>query len=122
MSATTASLTVLLVDDDQMVLNAISRLIARAGHRVIGCTNAQNAREQLAHTPVDVVITDWHLGVEDGADLIKELRIRMPEIRIVVLSGNVESVPGELRVQRLRKPAGIIELLSAIKGEQHAPM
>jgi DNA-binding NtrC family response regulator len=111
------SLTVLLVDRDPSYVDAMSRLLARVGHRVIGCHDATAARQQLVHTRVDVVVTEWQHGDDACGELIKELRIVRPEVRIVILSGDLDHVPGELRVSKLQKPVAALELLSAIKGD-----
>lgn len=106
----------LLVDDDPTIVNAVARLFASAGHRAIGCHDTRSAREQLTHTRVDVVITDWQLGSEDSGELIRELHTRCPEVRVIVLSGNLDHVPGDLGVTKVQKPAGPIELLALVRG------
>jgi DNA-binding NtrC family response regulator len=111
------SLTVLLVDRDSAYVDAMSRLLARVGHRVIGCRDAKTARQQLVHTRVDVIVTEWLLGDDACGELINEIRICRPEVRIVILSGDLDHIPNELRVSKLQKPVAPLELLSAVKGD-----
>lgn len=82
--------TVLLVDDEEMVTQGLSRFVPweETGFRVAGtASSADKALAFLEKTPVDLVITDITMPVKSGLDLIEALREKYPGIKTVILSG-----------------------------------
>lgn len=65
----------LLVDDDRLVLSTLSRGLAQAGYRV---TTAESAQEAQAHLTsgehVDLAIVDVRMPGQDGLQLARRLR------------------------------------------------
>lgn len=82
--------TVLLVDDEEMVTQGLSRFVpwAELGFQVVGTAlSADKALEFLNHTPVNLVITDVIMPVKTGLDLIEAINEQFPSIKTVILSG-----------------------------------
>ena len=82
--------TVLLVDDEEMVTQGLSRFVpwAQLGFRVAGtASSADRALEFLNRQPVDLVITDVIMPVKTGLDLIEAINERHPSVKTVILSG-----------------------------------
>jgi CheY-like chemotaxis protein len=78
---------VLFVDD-----NAELRRVARfrlefEGYEVIEAADGREAIRLFEARPADVVVTDIYMPVEDGLELIAELRSFIPRVPIVVVSG-----------------------------------
>lgn len=79
---------VLVVDDDELILRIGARTLARAGFRVSVAGSKADALALARQRRFDVAIIDYFLGPEDcGCDLAGPLRARNPTIRIVVMSG-----------------------------------
>lgn len=81
---------VLLVDDEEMVTQGLSRFVPwqELGFQVAGtATSVDRALEFLARQPVDLVITDVIMPVKTGLDLIACLNQQYPAIKTVILSG-----------------------------------
>ncbi len=78
---------VLVVDDDRAVRNVLSVLLGKEGHDVALAETGEEALEQLAQRPVDVVLTDVAMPGMGGMKLLVELKGRWPEIRVVVMTG-----------------------------------
>ncbi|MEO2258628.1 response regulator [Paenibacillus amylolyticus] len=81
---------VLLVDDEELVLDSISNLIEweRYGFRLTSTAeNGAAALECFRKEPADIVITDIRMPVMDGLDLIEKLQIEYPDTVYIVLSG-----------------------------------
>jgi DNA-binding NtrC family response regulator len=83
---------VLFVDDDQDLLEALSRALQRrpcpfSAQFVQGGELAISA---LAHAPFDVVVTDWQMPNMNGGELLDYVRLHYPQIVRVVLSSQPE--------------------------------
>jgi len=84
---------VLFVDDDERVLRAIRRLMQRTqpGWRGEYEDSPRVALSRIDSEHFDVVVTDMHMPVIDGAQLLTEVQARHPEVVRVVLSGDPEA-------------------------------
>ncbi len=83
---------VFLVDDHPLVRDWLkSLLLTEGGFDVLGeADNAEGALAAMAaHTP-DVAVVDLSLKHGSGLDLIRELRERLPSVRVLVLSMHEE--------------------------------
>lgn len=78
----------LLVDDDEEFLEIVVRRFRRRGMLVTSATNAQAAIEAAEQHGFQVAIIDRSLGAQDGVELMVRLRERLPELRVILLSGH----------------------------------
>ncbi len=123
---------ILIVDDDDNVRKMLVRGLTLLGHEVISADNGRTALEVLAETGVDLVMTDMFMPEMDGFEFLKELRLRLPDVPAIALSGGGTGMPGDifLRVARklgvfctLQKPFSLTEVSMAIDAllQQQAP-
>jgi response regulator RpfG family c-di-GMP phosphodiesterase len=84
--------TVLGVDDDPTVLTALARLLRPEGVELLSATNASAALELLEarSESVAVVISDYSMPGMDGAEFLRLVGTRWPDITRVLLSGNAD--------------------------------
>jgi response regulator RpfG family c-di-GMP phosphodiesterase len=61
--------TILVVDDDPLVLRTLLTMLEEAGHTGIGVPGAAEAVQRLQSRAFDLVITDLHLGPDRGTGL-----------------------------------------------------
>jgi DNA-binding response OmpR family regulator len=66
--------TVLLVEDDQVVRNAMLRALTDRGHTVHATATALDALRRVAADPPDLIVLDLGLPDLDGADALRMLR------------------------------------------------
>ncbi len=84
---------VLLVDDEEMVTQGLSRFVhwEQEGYTVAGtATSVARALVFLENESVDLVITDIQMPVQNGIDLLRILNEKYPHIKTVILSGYSE--------------------------------
>ncbi len=81
---------ILLVDDNHYGLDGRRQLLQEIGHRVSTAGNAGDALELLATREFDLVVTDYKMPDMNGTQLIGEIRMRRPKMRIILLSGFVD--------------------------------
>ena len=79
--------TVLVVDDEIDVRDAIKRVLDRAGYSVRGIDTASGALEELRRSGADVVITDIIMPKINGVEAIEFIRKEFPAVRIIAISG-----------------------------------
>src|SRR5437868_14008029 len=83
---------VLLVDDDESLLSAMTRLLRPDGVRVITANSGERALallEEKADT-LGVVISDYAMPGMTGADVLRAVRMRWPDLTRVLASGNAD--------------------------------
>jgi PAS domain S-box-containing protein len=113
---------ILLVEDDEIVLHASYGLLQALGYTVKAASSAEAAlRLILSETPApDIIITDYRLpGDCDGAELVQQLRAKTGSpIPAIVLTGDTtiadtsNYLPDNSLL--LEKPARVEELVLAI--------
>ncbi|WP_051460045.1 PAS domain-containing sensor histidine kinase [Methylopila sp. 73B] len=102
----TEPLSILLVDDDLLVLTSTAELIKDLGHEVrVAVSGAEALRVLDEETWLDLVITDVLMPGMTGIELAKAVRSQRPEIAILLASGFAE-IPNDMPKQfkRLAKP------------------
>jgi DNA-binding NtrC family response regulator len=114
---TKASLCVLAVDDDSLVLANIVAMLEDLGHEVIAASSAFKALNAFDKNPgIDVVISDQVMPVMTGLQLIEALTVRRPTLPVILASGYAEFPVGvEASITRLAKPFTQQELKVALR-------
>lgn len=79
---------ILLIDDELMVLDFMSKLFKEHGLLTKKANSLAQAEEVLLDGDFDLIILDRNFAYEEkeGLDFLKELRIRMKNIPILILS------------------------------------
>ena len=77
----------LLVDDDPVFGRVLTTALGRRGFQVTLAASVAQARELLPQLRVSHAVLDLRLPDGSGLELVPLLRERLPQVRIVVLSG-----------------------------------
>src|SRR5688572_1015429 len=113
--------TLLLVDDEPEVLEALRRTLRRERFNILTAGSAADAERVIAEARVDIVVSDVDMPGMNGLELLAKLRQSKPEIVRIVLTGaaTLDSALKAInsgQVHRfLTKPWSKEELLSALK-------
>jgi CheY-like chemotaxis protein len=78
---------ILLVDDNDELRRVMRIRLALEGYDVVEAADGFEAIRLFEREPTDVVVTDIYMPVEDGIELIGELRRYIPRVPIVAMSG-----------------------------------
>lgn len=78
---------VLIIDDEPDVRDAIRRVLERAGFQVRTAESVDVGLENLRESLSDVVITDIIMPKVGGVEAIQILRREYPSVRIIAISG-----------------------------------
>ncbi|AKU93789.1 response regulator [Labilithrix luteola] len=79
--------TILLVDDEAHVVEALARTVRNSGYRILEASSGAKALEILARESVDLVISDIAMPEMSGLDLLRGIRVAYPRVLRFVLTG-----------------------------------
>lgn len=79
--------TVLLVDDELLILRALSRSLGAAGYRVELSTSAREAVTRIEAGGIDVVVSDITMPEMSGLELLRIVRAHDPDLPVVLMTG-----------------------------------
>ena len=100
-----------ILEDDELVRDAIVRLLALWGHEVIAARSSKDLLSQVESGPLHLIIADYRLGgPENGIGAIKRLTEALDKtIPAIVITGDTsDAVRGEIEEaghEILYKPA-----------------
>ncbi|MEM7755140.1 MAG: response regulator [Planctomycetota bacterium] len=110
--------TLLIVDNDEGLVTALSIRLEDAGYRCITANTGAQGLAAFKDNDIDLVITDLGMPAGNGVTLARDIR-RQSEAPIVVLTGFRDEFKGELRgvanISIVRKPCEQRELLELIE-------
>jgi two-component system cell cycle sensor histidine kinase/response regulator CckA len=114
--------TVLLVEDEEAVRAFAARALASRGYSVVEAATGREALTAIEEGggEVDLVVSDVVMPEMDGPTLLRELRRRRPELKVIFISGYAEeafkkNLPEGERFTFLPKPFSLKELVAAVK-------
>jgi len=119
----------LIVDDEGSICFSMSEYFGLHGYRVDTARDLDEAERLIESTDYEVAVLDLRLGLAhtaDGLEVIKLLRDRRPETRIVVLtaygSAEMEDEARQLGAHAfLRKPKPLSQVAQVIQGLLDSP-
>ena len=77
---------ILLLDDEKLIIRALSFGLVKAGHEVIETHHPLEALSKITQAKLDLLILDYHLSLFSGLDLIKILHQNNQVIPVLILS------------------------------------
>ncbi len=80
--------TVLVVDDEPELRQALSRLLGRNGYHVLTAGNGEEGLEALRRDEVHLVLTDLMMPKMGGLELLKAAQVVAPAAQIIIITGH----------------------------------
>ncbi len=81
---------VLLVDDEEIFLQSMSKVLRGRGYEVGTANNGLLALEELKRATYDVVVLDQKMPGLDGVETLRRIRIDHASLPVILLSGHAE--------------------------------
>ncbi len=79
--------TVLIVDDEPAMLDAVKRIFRNFPYRIKVATGGYQALEIIRQHHVDVIILDYKIPDIDGLTVLKKVKASCPSIQVIMLTG-----------------------------------
>ncbi len=77
----------LLVDDDERILDVVSRFARHAGFDVVTCAGGQEALDHLRRQAADLAMVDLRMPDVNGLDVLRAIKETVPGCEVVLMTG-----------------------------------
>jgi DNA-binding NtrC family response regulator len=78
---------IIVVDDDQIALKNLRRILEKAGHHVSTFNNPLRALKRFEQKPCDIIITDLKMPYLDGLSLLNKAKLLAPSVEVILVTG-----------------------------------
>jgi PAS domain S-box-containing protein len=119
----TGNATVLLVDDEKLVLDSAAEMAEELGYHTLRAPSAEAALVLLdAHPGIAVVVTDYAMPGMTGAMLAERVAERRPGLPVILATGHAGPWPEGIGApMRLTKPFSLGQLSEALAAALNPP-
>lgn len=80
---------ILIVDDEFLILYALSKTLVGDDREIITASNGKDALREIGDRCYDLCLLDLHLPDMNGLDIMKKLREVSPATKIIIITGSV---------------------------------
>jgi CheY-like chemotaxis protein len=112
-----SSYTVLVVDDDPLVLDVVAKILAAPGCTVLTARDGYQALRALADRDIDLLITDLNMPGLDGVQLGIQAKLMQQHLHIVYVTGFFDMAKRARYGRVLQKPIRLGDLIQTVKNE-----
>lgn len=97
---TMAQETILIIDDEAFIRENVQRILAEDGYNVLSASNGAEAQQLLTGEMVDLALLDLNLGIENGLQVLENLKEIQPDLLVIIITGygSVESAVDSLKL------------------------
>ena len=115
-----AKQTVLIVDDQESIRVALSRMLSKEGYEVLLTDEGEKALDVLREKKVNVMLSDLKMPKMDGLQLLKASKLVKPEVEVILITahGTIEKAVGAMKdgaYDFITKPFKKIVIVNMIK-------
>jgi len=111
---------VLIVDDEKLLVRTLSNALKEAGYRIAVAGSAEQADKHVfGDPPFDLILLDNRLPNESGMEVVKRVRDRAVRSKVILMTAyetpEVKAEAKRLKVERyMKKPFDLTALLEEI--------
>ena len=111
---------VLIVDDENILLEMANEILLTAGYQTATANNAATAIEMLKENKYDLLFTDVIMPGMTGYQLVKEAQKIAPDMKVLLTSGyqvgyQQTDIDSKLLDEVVTKPYGDLKLCRAVR-------
>lgn len=78
---------ILLIDDEQIVRDSVERVLTKAGYEVASVADGPAGLKKIDQEEFSLVLLDLKLPGNDGLAILRKMKEKRPELRVVIISG-----------------------------------
>lgn len=91
---------ILLIDDEDLVLRTVRKVLEREGYEVVACRGGEEALEQVKGEDIHLIVSDVRMPKMNGLETIKKLReamktLKRKPVKEIVVTGFAEEAACE---------------------------
>jgi two-component system cell cycle sensor histidine kinase/response regulator CckA len=103
-SMTTGQHTILVVEDEELLLELLKEMLEREGYRVITASDGNQAVNMYLHDKesISLVLSDMGLPGMGGWDVLRQLKAINPKVKVILSSGFMDT---KVRQEMIRSGA-----------------
>ncbi|HEY7676588.1 MAG TPA: GAF domain-containing protein [Candidatus Methylomirabilis sp.] len=110
---------IVVVDDEDVLVEALAELLRLQHHQVHAFTDPRRALEHLAREPADLLFTDLGMSEMSGWDVARRARELHPALSVVLVTGWGHAIdPAQVRERRVNavvaKPFRVEDILQVV--------
>lgn len=114
---------VLIIDDEPLQREILATILSEEGYNVLSASCLQEARDLIAESFPEIILTDLKLGNENGIDILTDLPHEpfMPSVIVITAFGTISSAVDAIKkgaFDYLTKPVDKEILLLTVKKAQ----
>ncbi len=114
-----APISVLVVDDEEPIRNALKKFLSQQGYDVVTASSGDEALRVLQRQKISVLLLDVRMPGRSGIDLVPQVLEMEPSIAVLMLTAVNDATTAALCMQRgamdyLTKPIDLSDLARAI--------
>ena len=115
--------TILVIDDQKPIRALLRAALEGDGHEVLEASNGRLGLARYREQSADLIITDMLMPEMNGFELMVELTRSFPDVKVIAISGGLESNGGPNVAkllgarQTFQKPFDIRAVLDAVRYE-----
>jgi len=79
---------ILIVDDEKNTREGLKLILDNANYNILLAENGEKAKEVIADTNMDLIITDLKMPKVDGMELVDYIKNNSPDSEIIMLTGH----------------------------------
>ena len=112
---------ILVIDDEQLILDAIETILAEMGYQVKCFSDPVAGEREALEQDYDLIIVDIQMPEKDGASITKTVLLQKPKAKILIITG----FPADPLAKKaldlgakalLKKPFEISKILDFLQG------
>ncbi|GBD93691.1 transcriptional regulatory protein ZraR [bacterium BMS3Abin05] len=118
------SVSILVADDEEDFRIIFSDILKKMGYQVRTVQNGLEAISVIENQPVDIALIDFKMPGMSGIELLKEIKLRTPQIEVIVITGmgTIDSAVEAMKsgaYDYITKPVNFEELESILRRIVH---
>ncbi len=98
--------TILIVEDEQVMLRLVEKVLLQHGYQVLVASDGEEAIEVYRRHKlgIDVVLLDVDLPKLTGWDVLLKMKEENPDVRVVIATGRIRARPAATRASSSGRP------------------
>jgi len=111
---------ILVIDDDPLVLDSLRQVIAKMGHESAGASTAADALRVLGSQAFDIVFCDVRMPDRSGLDILPQIRAGDPAPEVIIITGYGDPNGAEIAIKQgawdyVEKPLAVKDVMLAVE-------